>query len=114
VSGVVTLDGEPLPGASVYFRPKTGGRTSTGATKEDGTFTLIYKNATTGAKVGEHDVTITTASEAIDPATGKPFAELVPSKYNENTELTADVKPGSNPPFKFELEGRLRPKASRK
>jgi len=110
VSGTITLDGEPLGGASVYFRPKSGGRTSTGATDANGVYVMTYKNATKGAKIGEHTVTITTASEAIDRETGKPFAEQVPAKYNEKSELTADVQPGSNPPINFELQGRLKRK----
>ena len=111
VSGKVTLDGEPLGKAVVFFRPQSGGRTSVANTKDDGTYELVYIGTTMGAKVGKHDVRITTGGDAVD-ANGKSYyqPEMLPAKYNDKTELTADVAPGTNPPFNWDLVGRVKPK----
>jgi len=111
VTGKVTLDGEPLPKAVVFFRPQAGGRTSVGITKEDGSYEMTYIGTTLGAKVGKHDVRITTGGDAVD-ASGKNYyqPEMLPAKYNDKTELSADVAPGDNPPFNWELVGRVKPK----
>ena len=97
VSGVVTLDGQPLPNATVEFSPEQG-RPSIGKTDEEGHYELQYTQDETGAKIGPHKVRIRTFDYATPDA-----AERVPAKYNEQTELTADVTPGSNT-IPFELE----------
>ena len=59
VSGVVTLDGQPLPEAEILFQPSSG-RASTGMTDENGEYTLLFNRNTYGAKVDDHDVSIIT------------------------------------------------------
>ena len=99
VSGQVTLDGQPLPGALLTFVPVTpGGSTSLGKTNESGDYTLSYSGSINGAEIGQHRVTITTYSggdtDAEPPQPKVP--EKVPAKYNYQSELTAEVKAGSN------------------
>jgi len=60
VSGTVTLDGSPLPNVSVSFQPAEG-RPSSGVTDENGAYTLQYTADVSGAKIGEHTVTLTEA-----------------------------------------------------
>ena len=99
VRGTVTIDGKPLEGAIISFSPTEGGRVSQDKTDAKGTFNLIYIGSTRGAKTGKHSVRITTAYEAVDPATGQmvEHEERVPKRYNStNTVLTADINPGKN------------------
>jgi hypothetical protein len=83
VSGRVTLNGKPLAGAVVTFQPH-GARDSTqpattgsvGRTDEQGRFSLqLVAPEQAGAAVGEHVVTISTATGGSDekPATGRPL-----------------------------------------
>lgn len=60
VSGVVTLDGTPLAGALVTFQPTTGGAPSHALTDATGRYDLQYSRSVAGARVGDHEVTITT------------------------------------------------------
>jgi len=100
VRGTVTLDGAPLAGAQISFQPVAGGRPSTGTTGDDGTYSLSFSNDQSGAKVGEHTVSITTFTYA------KPDApEKLPAKYNTATTLTASVQP-KNEPVDFNLQSK--------
>jgi len=108
VTGVVLLDGAPLPKAQVMFFPDTG-RMSQGETDEGGAYELIYLRDVPGAKVGHHKVQITTSMRHIGddgPPTTSP--ERVPRKYNVDSELEVTVVAGDNS-IDFELEGK-RPK----
>ena len=100
VSGVVTLDGQPLPDATVMFQP-TEGRASIATTDSAGKYSLVYLDGVPGAKLGPHQVIIRTEIPGED---GQPpiAKEKLPKKYHEQTELTAEVKPGSNT-FNFDL-----------
>lgn len=72
VSGIVTLDGQPLAGANVSFQPITdkavagqAGIGSYGKTDEQGRYTLrLIDPDQPGALVGKHTVTVTTAVAA--------------------------------------------------
>ena len=99
VTGRVTLDGKPLPGATVRFHPDQG-RASSGDTDDDGRYQLHYTMQKSGAMVGSHRVRITTAQERED---GTLTTEHVPSQYNAQTELVREVAPGKNV-FDFDLQ----------
>jgi hypothetical protein len=90
VHGKVTLDGKPLKGAGIGFRPESGARESMGATDEEGNYTLNYIRDIQGAAVGLHTVRISTAN----PRSGKP--ELVPQQYNTASTLRKEVIAGDN------------------
>ncbi len=97
VSGKVTLDGEPIEGASVEFTPITnvGQRTSTATTSSDGSYRLAFSASTLGAALGEHDVVITKTDTTAKPtANGYPL--LTPEKYAQPGALKATVEPGEN------------------
>ena len=86
VHGRVTLAGKPLVGACV-FTPTTGGRESSGQTDADGRYTLRYLRDVIGTKVGPHKVAIITAI-------GPNAKERLPTCYDSQTTLTANVQPG--------------------
>lgn len=89
VSGKVLLDGQPLSEASVMFLPEKG-RASFGTTDTQGNYSLKYTDSVFGAKIGTHQVQITTA-----PA-DEPEKEKLPAKYHSESTLQMDVKPGRN------------------
>lgn len=105
VSGVVTLDGQPLSDATVSFQPPNG-RPSSGTTDASGRYVLTYLNEVKGAVVGPHQVQVTTGRSAVsddDPSSAKP--ETLPKKYNAESTLTAEVKKGNNT-FDYPLESK--------
>lgn len=114
VQGKVTMDGEPLANVIVTFTPEGGGIASSGITNEKGEYELACPQGK-GAVVGRHKVSVrsqppkqTTAAAQVssddpsyqyggqDSATAPKFVEKVPPRYNTNTELVMEVKPGTN------------------
>lgn len=102
VSGIVTLDDKPLVGATVTFQPifdgpqadtKIGG--SVGVTDTSGRYELVYVENVQGAAVGKHLIQVRAQSDV--------GLEMVPDKYNTNSQLSLEVKAGSNPPFDIKL-----------
>jgi hypothetical protein len=97
VSGTVTVDGEPLLAGSISFFPVDGQSPSAGASIQNGKYTARVP-------VGAMKVSITYPKVAgtkklyntPDSPVGIMYKEGLPARYNERTELTFDVKPGSN------------------
>jgi len=106
VSGTVTLDGNPLPYATVVFQP-TDGRPSNGQTDGEGKYDLHFNQDTMGAELGSHQVIITTYREFDHPSDSnlKASPELLPAKYHSKSELTATVEPGGNE-ISFDLKSK--------
>lgn len=110
VTGTVMLDNQPVAGVSVTFQPDSG-RPATGKTDENGDFQLTYMRDIPGCKVGHCRVEIGYGegeNEGVEmegddvvqtPDSGK---KTIPARYNTETELEADVKPGENQ-FDFDL-----------
>lgn len=103
VSGTVKLDGKPLALAEVAFQPEDHSRASHGIADASGHFVLRYNRDEMGALVGPHSVQIRSATEVTLPS-GKfeIRPQLVPPRYNSQTELHREVKPGQNE-FDFDL-----------
>ncbi|QDU36291.1 hypothetical protein Mal4_05750 [Maioricimonas rarisocia] len=98
VSGTVTLNGEPLPDATVVFVPEKG-RSSIAVTDESGEYSLQYTNDKAGAVVGQHTVRITTGVEGFEGEGGQgreARPERVPPHYNSVSELKEEVASGSS------------------
>ena len=98
VTGLVTLDGDPLPGATVKFVPESG-RSSVGITDATGRYELQYTNDTPGAKVGPHIVSISTMTAGYSDEGGSSVessAEKIPKRYNEGSTLQETVEAGEN------------------
>lgn len=96
VEGVVTMDGNPLPNVSVVFQPQgdATARPSMGVTDDQGHYSLSYHTDKEGALIGTHKVSVTTPTDAPDPS--GQAKDPIPAKYNTATELTVEVKAGSN------------------
>jgi hypothetical protein len=69
--GVVTLDGKPLPGATVTFAPLEGGRPAMGRTDTDGSFRLTTFRSDDGALPGEYKVLVAVGEEPDEQFVGK-------------------------------------------
>jgi hypothetical protein len=111
VSGVVTLNGQPLPKATVIFQPigsANPGPSSSGSTGDNGDFMLEFAGYKKGAVVGKHRVLVTTQRFA--PRSGNPDAEeeiapdLIPDRY-KTEPVTVEVPAGGTKTIKIELEG---------
>jgi len=89
VRGKVTLDGQPLAGATIMFMPQQG-RRSRAITNSDGSYELSYTRDTKGAVAGSHTVMITTADE------DEPGTERLPARYHSGLELKEQVASGKN------------------
>ena len=126
VEGTITLDGEPLAGATVGFSPADGeGMPAVGRTDESGKFVLTATQggaAGKGTTAGRYNVSITKEALQREPTeqerkrmdeTGVspniPIVSIVPKKYNNSNSsgLTAEVVRGKNT-FDFALESDAR------
>ncbi|WP_254506719.1 DUF4198 domain-containing protein [Anatilimnocola floriformis] len=119
VTGRVTLDGQPLAGATVCFMREGSPKWSFGQTDADGKFALTTIAENDGAYLGLNQVTVsqpaaTSASTAPNrPAVGVPAPDeyfkqlaksaasqpkLVPEKYQQlgASGLSAEIKAGQN------------------
>ncbi|MBS0206556.1 MAG: hypothetical protein JSS49_27010 [Planctomycetes bacterium] len=95
VTGTVTLDGQPLQGATVYFAPmdatmadskKDRARTSYGITDAEGHYKMIYINQTQGVAVGKCRVWLDLIT---------PEGQKIPPNFTEGVLVVKEVKPGS-------------------
>lgn len=99
VSGQVKLDGEPLVGAHVSFRPDSRelypGPASYGKTDAEGRFVLRTVDGHDGAVVGPHRVRISLPVRTPVASPDAPGSDRLPAKYSgDNTILTFTVPPG--------------------
>ena len=110
VSGVVTLDGKPVQGATVMLRPEVGGRPAVGTTNQRGEFKLTTFDQNDGALPGQHVVTvvkkITTGIMATPDGLSGPVAPggikeqwIIPKKYSDakTSGLSANVRSDMEP-----------------
>ncbi len=106
VSGHVTLDGQPVPGVLVTYKPRElQGTTSYGLTNDSGEYQLMYTRTSAGALPGDYEVSLTpppvaSKSERAElEATGEaPLSTppALPARYQQAGILTATVKAGPN------------------
>src|SRR5262245_12374499 len=78
VEGVVTLDGKPLPAATVTFVPDGNGRAASGRTDQDGIFRLTTFRTDDGAVPGEYKVTV-----VVDKPTEERFVGRNPDTFTD-------------------------------
>jgi len=112
VSGRVTLNGEPLAGATVSFEPLTEPGAappptgSLGKTDEKGEFALQTTSGENGAVVGKHRVRIFLPDEQTtgdERQRGGAVAGKLPSKFNADSDMTFDVPPRGTSEAVFKL-----------
>jgi hypothetical protein len=117
VSGVVTLDGRPVPYTRITFTPQNDkgvtnpGPGSTALCNDDGTYSLkTARGDEQGAVVGSHVVHISSTgppkSNSSDSDVGPPPKEAFPAKFNSQTELTFTVPAGGTTTADFPLKSK--------
>lgn len=111
VEGTVTLDGKPLPNASVVFVPEED-RPAGATTDSQGHYVLTFTEGREGAVLGKHKVQIRTARDPGETPSGEPIPaapETIPMRYNAKTELEFTVEAGKKNIANFDLtsEGEL-------
>lgn len=111
ISGVITLDGKPLEGAKVGFGPRAkpselvAGPGAYGKTDANGAYQLRTLDGKEGAVIGPNKVTISKWKTKTLP-NGEVIAlpvDLIPRRYNSDTELSFDVAPGGTSDANFDL-----------
>ncbi|WP_232100785.1 hypothetical protein [Gimesia fumaroli] len=107
VTGTVTLDGQPIPEASILFKDPSGKNKSYFAGVKDGAYS-------TKIEAGKRKVLITANRPSKDKmvmnaeGTGKEPAmeQYLPAEYNEKSTLEIDVVAGNENQFSFELKSK--------
>lgn len=96
VSGRITLNGQPIENADIVFQPDGPKSPSYGRTDKDGHYELGYKRGVMGGMIGQNTVRITISTEVV------PHAPKIAAKFNTNSDLHREVKPGQNT-FDFDV-----------
>ncbi|MFN9717568.1 MAG: hypothetical protein ACK58L_02675 [Planctomycetota bacterium] len=95
VSGVITLDGVPVPRLGVQFSPTfEKASPAYGVTDADGRYKLLYSANRTGAMPGMYNVEVQPLEAQFDEAgnrVGPPSVKL-PKKFLTPGALTAEVR----------------------
>ncbi|MEW4561774.1 hypothetical protein AB1K70_04570 [Bremerella sp. JC770] len=111
VSGIITMDGQPLHDVKVGFIPSGSdfkvGLPSFGWTDESGHYTVKTFKGIEGAVVGSHRVSVSTL--ILDSNTKVVLREeSIPTRYNTRSELTFDVPSDGTTTANFDLESSKR------
>ena len=81
-AGIVTLDGNPVEGATVTFEPVNGGRPCFGTTDLEGRYAITSYEEGDGAPVGDHYVSVIKitgpGAAAPTPDTAMGLSEIAP------------------------------------
>ncbi len=101
VSGSVTYDGQPVEKGEISFVPLEAGAAPDAGLIENGQFSFR-------AKPGKKRVIIRGSrrlpeDRQTNPEMGILYDDYIPSVYNDESELTAEVGAGGDKPFEFEL-----------
>jgi hypothetical protein len=107
VQGTVTLDGKPVDNGTIRFTPLEGQAATAGGVIDDGKFSSTVPIAKHRVEISATQISgEATAEGRHTPVAGDYTAtELIPEKYNTNSELTLDVTSGLNEPH-FDLKSR--------
>lgn len=106
VTGEVTLDGQPLKAGHVQFVPIAGDAQTAGELIRDGKFAA--KVPITKLKVELHATKVVGKRKAYDTPESpweEEVAEMLPARYNAQSDITLDVKPGTQA-VKYDLKSK--------
>ena len=97
VSGLVTIDGQPVQRGAINFDPVDGNTPTAGGVINEGRYSVMVPITTMKVRikaskvVGKRKLYDTPDSKEVDVV-----EEAAPARYNTETELTFEVKPGKN------------------
>jgi hypothetical protein len=107
VSGTVTVDNEPLANGTIQFYPVDGNGQSAGTGITGGKYEVeasagkmkvVINGTKVVGKIKQYDTP--------DSPYVEDIRELLPPKYNTQSELTVELKSGSNPNVNFDLSSK--------
>ncbi|HEY7428794.1 MAG TPA: DUF1559 domain-containing protein [Gemmataceae bacterium] len=109
VSGAVTWKGQPLDKGTIEFVPAEGQGVPVGGVVQNGRYEFL---PTPGVPPGKYRVRISSRKGSRPARAGIPDADMgdptvkeqLPPKYNQETQLQAEVKKGSGNTFNFDLQ----------
>lgn len=90
------MDGKPLAGVIINFKPEEG-RPATATTDSEGNYDLTYRYGVKGTKTGPNTI-------SFEWPTGEAGAPI-PEKYTSKSTLKEDVESGNNT-FDFDLSSK--------
>jgi hypothetical protein len=97
VAGTVTVDGQPAQLGFVSFFAVDGRAPTSGGPINDGRYTAQVKPGLCRVQIRvPRETGQRKLYDTPDSPVAKTWAESLPAKYNEATELQFDVKPGTN------------------
>lgn len=99
VTGTVTVDGQvPAEGSSITFIPTDGKTPAAGATLEKGKYSTKVPVGNCKVEIRAPRPLARAKVRTEGPGPGGPadIEESLPAKFNDATELTFEVKPGTN------------------
>ncbi|HTN77877.1 MAG TPA: hypothetical protein VL096_21615 [Pirellulaceae bacterium] len=105
VSGKITMDGTPLETGVVSFMPADGKGASAGATIANGQYSALVAPGLKKVSIYAEKVVGQQPRDPQDPAGEKTdvVQQLVPKKYNDNSQLQLDVPATGNNAADFAL-----------
>jgi hypothetical protein len=113
VAGTVTLDGDPIEGASLTFTPtaETKAQGGVAATGPDGKYAVMAPQGGKGLAPGKYKVTISRRLRkdgSLPPSDLPPIesdaTESLPAKYSSPSQTTLTVTVDGDKPYDFELK----------
>lgn len=97
VSGTVTVDGEPAEMGSITFIPADGLTSTAGGAITDGKYRAVVPPGSKKVQIRVSKIVGQTKLYDTPDSPMQPvYREVLPPKYNDQTELVLDVKPGQN------------------
>jgi hypothetical protein len=88
VSGMILLDGNPLPGARLVFQEGNRNNRAEAVSDRLGRYAMVFTETREGASVGNNQVTVS--------LTDTGGQETIPANYNSQTTLQRFVRSGNN------------------
>lgn len=113
VSGIVTLDGKPIPSGTVIFNPSKG-PAAKGTIQNDGSFVMETYGSGDGATIGKHQAIVRSPRPGLTGRKNFEIEEsgkelyLHPTRYlsPETSGFQFDVKSGQKNHFKLEMKSK--------
>lgn len=102
ITGTVQFKGQPVKKGTINFRSEADGTYVTSGEIDDGKYHIPQPS---GLPAGQYIVAITYPDPKVPaprpdleeaPGEWRPVREMLPAKYNDNTELKALIKEGPN------------------
>jgi hypothetical protein len=98
VTGTVSLDGQPIDKGSISFIPADGKGATAGSEIKDGKYNV--SKVSPGTMLVQIRYAKVSGTKKLYDAPGSKtrdtYTEVLPKKYNDDTELRFDVQPGRN------------------